>query len=70
MRRPASSTWRGWARCWRASSGRIRHAPLDHLSPFSVPILLEIGKRAVAGPDAARLILAEAEEDLIAEAMQ
>jgi ATP-dependent Lhr-like helicase len=48
--------------------GRIRHAALDHLSPFSVPILLEIGKERVpgAGADA---ILAEAEEDLIAEAL-
>ncbi len=29
--------------------GRIRHQPLDHVSPLSVPILLEIGKEAVAG---------------------
>ncbi|MBA4010615.1 MAG: DNA ligase-associated DEXH box helicase [Phenylobacterium sp.] len=49
-------------------SGRIRHSPLEHLSPFSVPILLEIGKERSPG-DAAEMILAEAEEDLIAEAM-
>ncbi|WP_312163741.1 ligase-associated DNA damage response DEXH box helicase [Phenylobacterium sp.] len=49
-------------------SGRIRHAALDHLSPFSVPILLEIGKERSPG-GAAEMILAEAEEDLIAEAM-
>ncbi|MBP6878788.1 MAG: ligase-associated DNA damage response DEXH box helicase [Phenylobacterium sp.] len=48
--------------------GRIRHAPLAHLSPFSVPILLEIGKERSPG-DAAELILAEAQDDLIAEAM-
>jgi ATP-dependent Lhr-like helicase len=49
--------------------GRIRHAPLEHLSPFSVPILLEIGKERSPG-DAREMILAEAEEDLIAEALQ
>ena len=48
--------------------GRIRHAPLDHLSPFSVPILLEIGKERSPG-GAGEMILAEAEEDLIAEAV-
>jgi ATP-dependent Lhr-like helicase len=49
-------------------SGRIRHSPLEHLSPFSVPILLEIGKERSPG-SAADMILAEAEEDLIAEAL-
>jgi len=48
--------------------GRIRHAALDRLSPFSVPILLEIGKERVPGA-AGEMILAEAEEDLIAEAL-
>lgn len=48
--------------------GAIRHAPLAHLSPFSVPILLEIGKERSPG-DAAEMILAEAQDDLIAEAM-
>ena len=48
--------------------GRIRHSPLDHLSPFSVPILLEIGKERSPG-QAGEMILAEAEEDLIAEAL-
>jgi len=47
--------------------GRIRHSPLDHLSPFSVPILLEIGKERSPG-QAGEMILAEAEDDLIAEA--
>jgi len=49
--------------------GRIRHARLDHLSPFSVPILLEIGKERSPG-QAGEIILREAEEDLIAEALQ
>ncbi|HEY8617192.1 ligase-associated DNA damage response DEXH box helicase [Phenylobacterium sp.] len=48
--------------------GKIRHAALDHLSPFSVPILLEIGKERSPG-HAGEMILAEAEEDLIAEAL-
>ena len=48
--------------------GRIRHSPLDRLSPFSVPILLEIGKERSPGTAAADHILAEAEEDMIAEA--
>ncbi len=49
--------------------GRIRHAALDHLSPFSVPILLEIGKERSPGHAGETMILAEAEEDLIAEAL-
>jgi len=49
--------------------GRIRHARLDHLSPFSVPILLEIGKERSPGHPG-EIVLAEAEEDLIAEALQ
>jgi ATP-dependent helicase Lhr and Lhr-like helicase len=48
--------------------GRIRHAALDHLSPFSVSILLEIGKERSPG-DSREMLLAEAEEVLIAEAM-
>ena len=48
--------------------GRIRHAALDHLSPFSVPILLEIGKERSPG-GAGEMILAEAEDELIAEAL-
>lgn len=48
--------------------GHIRHAALDHISPFAVPIMLEIGKERVAG-DAAEMILRDASEALIAEAM-
>jgi ATP-dependent Lhr-like helicase len=49
--------------------GKIRHAALDHLSPFSVPILLEIGKERSPGHTGEIAILKEAEEDLIAEAL-
>jgi ATP-dependent Lhr-like helicase len=48
--------------------GGIRHAAIPRLSPFSVPILLEIGKERSPG-GAGEMILAEAEEDLIAEAL-
>ncbi len=48
--------------------GNILHARLDHVSPFAVPIMLEIGKERVAGSAAADMILRDAESDLIAEA--
>jgi ATP-dependent Lhr-like helicase len=48
--------------------GRIRHAKLDHLSPFAVPMVLEIGRQRSPG-GAGEMILAEAAETLIAEAM-
>jgi len=48
--------------------GRIRRAKLEHLSPFSVPMILEIGSQP--SPGAAReMMLIEAAETLIAEAM-
>ncbi len=47
--------------------GRIRHADLTHLSPFSVLVMLEIGRQRSPG-EAGEMILAEAAEDLIAEA--
>ncbi|WP_394762498.1 ligase-associated DNA damage response DEXH box helicase [Phenylobacterium sp.] len=49
--------------------GRIRHSALEHLSPFSVPILLEIGKERSPGHAGETMILREAEDDLIAEAL-
>ncbi|MGF0537483.1 ligase-associated DNA damage response DEXH box helicase [Agrobacterium sp. ES01] len=48
--------------------GHITHKRLDHISPLAVPILLEIGKETVMG-EAQDAVLAEAAEDLIAEAM-
>ncbi|MEO8812053.1 MAG: ligase-associated DNA damage response DEXH box helicase [Caulobacteraceae bacterium] len=48
--------------------GRIRHMALDHLSPFSVSVILEIGRQRSPG-GTGEMVLAEAEEDLIAEAI-
>ena len=49
-------------------AGRIRHVRLDRLSPFAVPMLMEIGKERSPGT-AGDAILAEAESELIAEAL-
>ena len=49
-------------------SGHITHRRLDRISPLAVPIMLEIGRETVAG-EAQDFLLAEAAEDLIAEAM-
>ncbi len=48
--------------------GRIVHKALDRISPLAVPIMLEIGKESVSG-EAQDTLLAEAAEDLVAEAM-
>jgi ATP-dependent Lhr-like helicase len=49
--------------------GRIVHKALDHVSPLAVPVMLEIGREAVYG-EAADTLLAEAEEELVKEAMR
>ncbi len=49
--------------------GRIVHKALDHVSPLAVPVMLEIGREAVYG-EAADTLLAEAEQELVKEAMQ
>ena len=49
--------------------GRIVHKALDHVSPLSVPVLLEIGRETVYG-EAADLLLAEAADELVKEAMK
>src|SRR5690349_185486 len=49
--------------------GRIVHKTLDHVSPLSVPVLLEIGRETVYG-EASDTLLAEAADELIKEAMQ
>jgi ATP-dependent helicase Lhr and Lhr-like helicase len=49
--------------------GRIVHKELDHVSPLSVPVLLEIGRETVYG-EAADSMLAEAADALVKEAMQ
>ncbi|WP_179243971.1 ligase-associated DNA damage response DEXH box helicase [Tistlia consotensis] len=48
--------------------GRIRHQPLERVSPLAVPVLLEIGREQVYG-SALDDLLDEAAESLIAEAM-
>ncbi|WP_337271343.1 ligase-associated DNA damage response DEXH box helicase [Oryzifoliimicrobium ureilyticus] len=48
--------------------GRIVHQALDHISPLAVPVMLEIGRESVPG-EAHDALLAEAADDLIAEAM-
>jgi ATP-dependent Lhr-like helicase len=47
--------------------GKIRHMALDHLSPFSVSVILEIGRQRAPGEGAGEIIL-ETAEALIAEA--
>ncbi|WP_035294311.1 ligase-associated DNA damage response DEXH box helicase [Brevundimonas bacteroides] len=49
--------------------GRIRHAPLERASPFSVPVLVMIGRERVGG-DAADMILEASAQDLIDEVME
>ena len=47
--------------------GRIVHSRPDHLSPFSVSVMLEIGRERASGESAGEMILMDAAEDLIAE---
>jgi ATP-dependent Lhr-like helicase len=49
--------------------GRIRHIPLEHVSPFAVPIMVEIGRQRSPG-DAGEMMLADVAAELIAEAME
>jgi ATP-dependent Lhr-like helicase len=51
------------------SKGRIAHKALDHMSPLAIPVMLEIGRESVHG-EAAEVLLAEAEAELVAEAMR
>ncbi len=47
--------------------GRVRHIALDHVSPLSVPLVLEMGREAVSG-EAREALLREAADELIREA--
>ncbi|MDQ0349464.1 ligase-associated DNA damage response DEXH box helicase [Ancylobacter vacuolatus] len=49
--------------------GRIDHLALTRVSPLAVPVMLEIGREMVAG-GASDALLAEAEDELIREAMR
>ncbi|MGG2475168.1 helicase-related protein, partial [Rhizobium sp. BR5] len=48
--------------------GHTTHRALEHVSPLAVPVMLEIGRETVAG-QAMDHVLAEAADELIAEAM-
>ena len=49
--------------------GKIDHQALDKISPFAVPVMLEVGKEPVFGGEASEAILQEAEDDLVRDAM-
>ena len=49
--------------------GHILHKPLDRISPLALPVMLEIGRERVAG-EGDEMLLEEAAEDLIRDAMQ
>ena len=53
----------------RRIKGRILHKRLDRISPLAVPVMLEIGREAVAGGEADEHVLREAAEDLVRDAM-
>ena len=48
--------------------GRIIHKPLEQVSPLAVPVMLEIGRETVYG-EASDVLLAEAADELVREAM-
>lgn len=49
--------------------GRLVHKPLERISPFAVPVMLEVGREPVFGASAMEAVLREAEEDLVRDAM-
>ena len=50
--------------------GHLLHQDLGRISPFAVPVMLEVGKTPVHGESIEDAILRDAEADLIREAMQ
>ena len=50
------------------SPGSIRHMMLDHVSPLSIPVLLEMGRESVYGGGAREDILRAAADELVREA--
>ena len=50
--------------------GKIDHVPLTRISPFAVPVMLEIGKEPVFGASVQDAILSEAEDTLVRDAMR
>ncbi|MEL6323297.1 MAG: ligase-associated DNA damage response DEXH box helicase [Pseudomonadota bacterium] len=49
--------------------GKIVHERLQKISPFAVPVMLEVGKEPVLGASVSEAILQEAEDDLVRDAM-
>jgi ATP-dependent helicase Lhr and Lhr-like helicase len=49
--------------------GKIDHRPLKKISPFAVPVMLEVGRERVNAEGVTDAILREAEMDIIQEAM-
>ena len=49
--------------------GKIDHRPLTKISPFAVPVMLEVGRERVDAAGVTDAILREAEMDLIQDAM-
>ena len=50
--------------------GKIDHNRLDRISPFAVPVMLEIGREPVAGASVQDAVLGEAEDVLVRDAMR
>ena len=50
--------------------GKIAHIDLDRISPFAVPVMLEVGKEPVAGVSVSEALMQEAEEDLLFDAFE
>jgi ATP-dependent Lhr-like helicase len=51
-------------------SGKIDHRALEKISPFAVPVMLEVGKERVEGASITEAIVREAEMELIRDAME
>lgn len=51
----------------KRARGRIRHAPLDRISPLAVPVMLEIGREPVYG-ETDEVLLKDLADELIDEA--
>ena len=51
-------------------NGKILHQCLACISPFAVPVMLEVGREPVLGASASEAILRNAEDDLVRDAME
>ena len=50
--------------------GKIDHEVLDRISPFAVPVMLEMGREPVFGASVQDAVLGEAEDVLVRDAMR